>query len=87
MRTRERDYDIDNPEDEELYALMLNEIYGIIDVCGMKFDADHALKELDPIAYRCGAIDFFDSLEKRWECGVCNEVYLNKDDADACCKI
>lgn len=27
-----------------------------------------------------------ETLEKRWKCGICGKIYLNRDSADYCCK-
>lgn len=46
---------------EEMYDDMIDEIYGEVKV-GVTFSASRVLKELDPIAYRCGFNDYMDSL-------------------------
>ncbi len=46
---------------EEMYDDMIDEIYGEVKV-GVTFNASRVLKELDPIAYRCGFNDYMDSL-------------------------
>lgn len=50
-----------NPE--ELYDEMLDDIYGTVQIAGFEYTTSRALKELDPIAYRCGLADWRDSLE------------------------
>lgn len=35
-----------------------NDRDGCIDICGYLFDPASALKQLDPIAYRCGFLDW-----------------------------
>ena len=47
---------------EDIYEEMLDECYGEIDVCGYSYSASYALRELDPVAYRCGMADYYDSL-------------------------
>ena len=44
------------------YNDMINEVDGPVVIAGMEFDPAHALNELDPIAYKCGWIDYMDSL-------------------------
>lgn len=44
----------------EAYDVMLDEVYGTVEVVGMTYDTSRALKELDPIAYRCGFNDWID---------------------------
>jgi hypothetical protein len=70
---------------EEEYRDFLTECYGIIDVCGYKYDAGYALQELDPIAFRVGKGDYESEMEERWECSVCNEQYNDEDSAEECC--
>lgn len=43
------------------YDEMLNECYPDLTVAGMYFETSRALDELDPIAYKCGWIDWCDS--------------------------
>jgi predicted ribosome quality control (RQC) complex YloA/Tae2 family protein len=47
---------------EELYADMLDECYPDCEIAGMSFTTSRALKELDPTAFRCGEVDYIDSL-------------------------
>ena len=44
----------------ELYDDYLNE-QGEINICGLTYSPSEVLKEVDPIAYRCGYNDFCDS--------------------------
>ena len=45
----------------ERFDDMLDECYGTVTVAGMEYDTARALKELDPIAYRCSFHDWIDS--------------------------
>ncbi len=47
---------------EELYANMLDSSYGEVEIAGYSFSTSRALKELDPTAFRCGMVDYIDSL-------------------------
>ena len=50
-----------NPEDfAEQYDEMLDDVYGEF----MGFDASQILNEMDPTAYRCGLLDYVDSLDQ-----------------------
>lgn len=51
-----RNFSYESTEDE--YDSYLDGCYGDIDVCGSSYTASYALKNLDPIAYRCGKSDF-----------------------------
>jgi hypothetical protein len=52
---------LENNENIDEYDDVLDDSYGEIDVCGIKYSASHLLKEVDPIAYSCGMNDFNDS--------------------------
>ena len=45
------------------YDEMLDECHPEVSVCGFTYSPSHALKELDPIAYRCGFSDYCSDLE------------------------
>lgn len=49
-------------ESVDAYDQMLNETYDNLTIAGMYFDTSDALRELDPTAYKCGWIDYMDSL-------------------------
>jgi hypothetical protein len=75
------------PELDEDEAIdQLNEIYGEVDVCGIKYDAGYLLKEVDPIAFEQARGDLEDSMEHKWECGNCGEQYDSEDEAGDCCQ-
>lgn len=86
MNATKIEYDLDDDTDAMLYENMLSDIYGDnVNICGYEMDPVHVFKTMDPIAYRCGAIDFFDGLDERWDC-ECGERFDNKEDAEECCK-
>ena len=45
----------------QAYEDMLDECYGTVEIAGFTFDTARALRELDPIAYRCGFNDWCDA--------------------------
>lgn len=49
-------------EIEQMYDEMLSDVYGEVEICGLKYDAADAFKRLDPIAYRCGFADYWSML-------------------------
>lgn len=51
----------DEEEAFEAFDSMLDECYPEVEVCGYSFQASRALKELDPIAYRCEFVNWLDS--------------------------
>ena len=52
-------FEIDPYEFEDSYCEMLDE-EGNIEVAGFSFSPSSILKEMDPIGYRCGLIDYAD---------------------------
>ena len=46
----------------EMYDEMLDDCEGPVIVCGMTYSASQVLREVDPVAYRCGFNDYVDSL-------------------------
>ena len=54
---------IDEDKYDENYDEWLDEIYGEIMIGNISFLPSRILKELDPIAYRCGFSDYIDSLD------------------------
>lgn len=46
---------------ESMYSDFLDECYGTIKICGLKYSASHALKEVDPVAFRYGFVDWLDA--------------------------
>lgn len=43
------------------FGEFLNDVYGACNIGGYSYDTDRALKEVDPVAYRCGFNDWLDS--------------------------
>ena len=46
---------------DTLYRAMLDEVFGSLNIAGLKISTSRALRELDPIAYRCGFNDWCDA--------------------------
>ncbi len=70
-------------KDEEDFIESLNDIYGMINICGYEYEAGRILREIDPIAFQCGLSD----QPLQYQCGECNKIY-EEDDQDAaeeCC--
>ena len=68
---------------EDDYADYLDEVLGDIEVGNLTFQASLIIRELDPIAFRCGMSDV--ELDPEWECGECGEVFETEEDAEECC--
>lgn len=51
---------LDKIDIEERYREMLRDVYGDVDVCGMKMSACAILEEMDNTAFRCGLNDWLD---------------------------
>ena len=45
---------------EDEYCEMLTDVYGTVLVAGHEFDAGAVVREMDPIAFRCGMLDWVD---------------------------
>ena len=85
MKAHQKEQEISEREFENY----LDDIYGDVDICGMKYSAGRALKELDPIAFNCAKSDYESELtsdKDEWVCGKCDEVFDNEEDADVCCQ-
>lgn len=52
-----KDYEL-----EALYCDMLDEEYLECIIAGYSYSTSKALKEIDPIAFRCGLLDYIDSI-------------------------
>lgn len=48
-----------------MYDDMLDDVYGDVEIAGLTYSTSHALKEVDPIAYRVGFSDWLDA--EGWE--------------------
>lgn len=60
----------------------LTDIYGEVDVCGLKYDSGHLLRLVDETAFNCSRND----LPEVWECDECEKTYDTEEEADECCK-
>lgn len=68
-----RDYEI-----EEQFKEMLDEYYPVVTLLGMEYSPSYALRELDPIAYRCALSDY----EGTEECPDCSNVLADCECAE-----
>ena len=69
---------------EEMYIDMLNE-QGDITIGCLTFSPADILKQLDPVAYRCGLSDC-QEYETVYECPICGEEHEDEEDAEECCQ-
>lgn len=67
---------------ESEYEDYLNECFETVTICGMTYDQGSALRQLDPIAFRCGLADMD---TEKWECGYCGERFDDETSAEECC--
>jgi hypothetical protein len=44
--------------DENKFEELLNELFGVVTICGYKYGQGTALRQLDPIAFRCAMADY-----------------------------
>lgn len=52
--------ELERGDNEEAYKDYLSDVYGDVDICGLKYDAGLALKRVDEIAFNCGLNDWND---------------------------
>ena len=45
---------------EDYYAAALDDIYPVVQICGLTFSPSQIVRELDPTAFRCGMQDYLD---------------------------
>lgn len=80
------DYEI-NPDDDtiiNLYNEMLDEC-GTVKIGSLEYSPSDVLKSVDPTAYRCGLLDFIDSLDNEDfgdYCGMIEAYGERKDQID-----
>jgi len=73
---------------ESEYEDVLNELYDPVTICGMEYEQGTALKELDPVAFRCGKSDYesvLDSDNPVWVCAECDTEFGSEEEAEECC--
>ena len=64
----------------EMYDEMLDECCGPVKIGTLEYSAAHTLKEVDPTAYRCGMVDYEDSLSQDgFTCDDCDAVFIDAD--------
>ena len=85
LEPTQKEYDLDDDDDKKAYDAMLDECSSSCSTCE-RYGASRILAEIDPVAYRCGFVDWIDGQPERWECPVCNEVHEDEDDAKWCCQ-
>lgn len=51
----------------ESYDDMLDDCHEMVKICGYEYYPSDAFEKVDPIAYRCGYLDYIDSREKDGE--------------------
>ena len=61
MNTTENRIELSDRELHELYDQMLDDCYEPVKIAGCEYGVSTALKNVDPIAYRCGFNDWLDS--------------------------
>lgn len=54
---------------EDMYEEMLDDCYEPVSICGYNYNQGHALRNLDPTAFRCGVCD--------WESEEFDEIHYS----------
>lgn len=68
--------------DEKEFAEYLNDRYGDVNICGLRYGSGYALREIDPITFRCLMADMPDV----WVCDDCGYEYYTQEEAEDCGK-
>ena len=63
---------------ESEYDYFLDQNYGEVNICGLTYSASSALKNLDPIAYRCSKSDY----ESNFDLEDCAEYTEKRDELE-----
>jgi len=79
----EREYDLDNDDDKEMYDQALDECY---EPFMNQYPASEVLEQIDKCAYQEGFNDYIDGQPQRWECPECGEIYEDEQEAIDCCQ-
>ena len=69
---------------DEQYDESLDDAFGEVTIAGMKYSTSYALKNLDPTAYQCGKADYEDTLDHKFECAICGDVFDHEEDTEEC---
>ena len=75
-------FELDPDDYAERYEEMLDDCHG--DFLGM--NASYILKEMDPVAYRCGLLDYLDSLdqdEEKMDNDECLELFNQLEEIES----
>jgi hypothetical protein len=70
---------------EDSFMDMLNDSYEEVSICGMKYNAGYALKEIDPIAFQC-ALNDSQEIETVYICPICGIEHEDEEEALYCCQ-
>lgn len=62
LQTELESFEINQDEYEDQYCDMLDEV-STVQIGSLSYDPSTVLREVDPIAYRCGLNDYVDSLD------------------------
>lgn len=52
---------------EDAYEKLLDETYGAVEICDLSYSAGMTLREVDPIAFRCGMVEESDRYYEQFE--------------------
>lgn len=74
-------FEIESDDYEEQYNDLLNES-GLVYIGGIEFDPSDILKKLDPIAYRCGLLDYINSIVDYREDQKYNQLTIEMEELE-----
>lgn len=81
IQTQIDNFEISDHVEESDYDNFIDEIAGDVTILGMSYCASRVLREVDPVAYRCGFSDYCDSMELS-EIGAYQELENELDELE-----
>ena len=62
LKKQIKDFEIDPDDYEDSYCEMIDDM-GEVTIGNLSYQSSRVLREVDPIAYRCGLLDYVDGIE------------------------
>lgn len=71
---------------EKEYKDILDKLYPEVSIGSLTFRPGDIVEKMNPTAFRCGKLDYEDTLGEKWQCSVCKEEFDNDEEAEECCQ-
>jgi len=72
---------------EDEYQEILDDMFPEVVIGGLSWTAGYVIREMDPTAFRCGKVDYEDTLDRKWKCLECGEEHDTEEEAQDCCPV